>query len=466
MPHAPDTTHDDLSTFRWEPQPEAFAWLNLQAERLCERLPPAAAWAKRLRDRSGNRFIDLIDAVYPATDDDLQRALHLGWTPAARMNGYTIHRNASGVFPEVVVPDAGPCGVLGIDLKCDAVEDFFTANGVHTQVVGSRRTRYRWACVWQNDAAALGVAERLGFDGVGRGEAVGLDAVDHALQGFRNRERGSADPTADAEAFDVLHERIDDAVASVGVDVACHLFFQAEREYWQTRNHAARVQHHRQQAVGIGWANHDHHTYRSSRAAFPRTIEAFEKLGLHCRERFYPGGHAGWGAQVLEQPVTRIVVFADVDMSPDELRTDFPHAGFAADHTGLNTVGLWCALHGESILHAGMHHLECMFDFDALAQGLKRDADIDVLKPFSDFDYLKQQFTAGEWWPVAASRVDALLAGGQITGADAERFKRDGAIGSHLENLQRNDGFKGFNQTGVDAIIAETDPRRQAAGGT
>ena len=36
-----------------------------------------------------------------------------------------------------------------------------------------------------------------------------------------------------------------------------------------------------------------------------------------------------------------------------------------------------------------------------------------------------------------------------------------GAIGSHLENLERNEGFKGFNQTGVSEIIAATDPRKQ-----
>jgi len=37
----------------------------------------------------------------------------------------------------------------------------------------------------------------------------------------------------------------------------------------------------------------------------------------------------------------------------------------------------------------------------------------------------------------------------------------NGAIGSHLKNLQRNGGFKGFNQHAVSIIIAETDPRKQ-----
>ena len=40
------------------------------------------------------------------------------------------------------------------------------------------------------------------------------------------------------------------------------------------------------------------------------------------------------------------------------------------------------------------------------------------------------------------------------------QFTRDGAIGSHLENLQRHGGFKGFNQKSVSVVIAATDPRK------
>ena len=36
-------------------------------------------------------------------------------------------------------------------------------------------------------------------------------------------------------------------------------------------------------------------------------------------------------------------------------------------------------------------------------------------------------------------------------------------VGSHLENLERKGGFKGFNQKAVSAIIAATDPRLQPA---
>ena len=58
-------------------------------------------------------------------------------------------------------------------------------------------------------------------------------------------------------------------------------------------------------------------------------------------------------------------------------------------------------------------------------------------------------------------RADALLKNGSITENQFQEFMSNGAIGSHLENLQRHGGFKGFNQHAVSIIIAETDPRKQ-----
>ena len=115
------------------------------------------------------------------------------------------------------------------------------------------------------------------------------------------------------------------AAADLGLDWACDLFFAAERAYWQRRNKAAQVQYARQQALGLGWANHDHHTYRSSREHFSRLIGVLELMGFECRERFFAGREAGWGAQVLEQPRAGIVVFADVDLDVDEVAGDFAH---------------------------------------------------------------------------------------------------------------------------------------------
>ena len=86
------------------------------------------------------------------------------------------------------------------------------------------------------------------------------------------------------------------------------------------------------------------------------------------------------------------------------------------------------------------------------------------MKPFSDFEFLRQAFTEGERWSVRPGRVAALRQAGLISAAQADGFARDGAIGSHLENLQRQGGFKGFNQKSVSVIIAATDPRKIQAG--
>jgi hypothetical protein len=82
------------------------------------------------------------------------------------------------------------------------------------------------------------------------------------------------------------------------------------------------------------------------------------------------------------------------------------------------------------------------------------------MNPFSDFPFLRQAFTEGERWPVRRERAERLLADGLITREQAEQFIQEGALGSHLENLQRHGGFKGFNQKSVSVVITATDPRK------
>jgi hypothetical protein len=250
--------------------------------------------------------------------------------------------------------------------------------------------------------------------------------------------------------------------SSLPTDMKCALWFEAERRYWQRRNRAAQVQKARQDKLGLGWGNHDHHTYRCSRRSFKHLVTVWEKLGFQCRERFYAGREAGWGAQVMEQTNAGIITFNDVDLTPDELMGDFSHDGLQPREK-LGTVGLWCALHGDSFNQAGMHHLEAQFDFDSLREQLEREDGVKTMKPFTNFPYLRQAFTEGERWKVSEKRIARALASGYITEAQAQQFREHGAIGSHLENLERNEGFKGFNQKGVSEIIAKTDPRKNVA---
>ena len=225
------------------------------------------------------------------------------------------------------------------------------------------------------------------------------------------------------------------------------------------RNRAAQVQYARQQKLGLGWANHDHHTYRCSRAALHAPHRHLGKARLRLPRALLRRPEAGWGAQVMEHPVTGIVTFNDVDLSPDELLSDFAHDPLP-ERDRLGTVGLWCALHGDSFLEAGMHHLECQFDFDALEaaariRGRREDDEAVHRLPLPPPGVHRRRALAGPPRadrPPAEGRADHAGAGGQVP--------REGAIGSHLENLERNQGFKGFNQTGVSEIIAATDPRK------
>ncbi len=87
-----------------------------------------------------------------------------------------------------------------------------------------------------------------------------------------------------------------------------------------------------------------------------------------------------------------------------------------------------------------------------------------MMAPFSNFPHLFQQLTEGEWWPVRPDRIDALVRAGQISDVEAADFRRHGAIGSHLENLERNQGYKGFNQPGISEVLQIIDPRANLVG--
>jgi hypothetical protein len=324
-------------------------------------------------------------------------------------------------------------------------------------ITGGSEDSFRFARINFTDRGTVCVCERHGYRGFPPSSTTGKVAESDLLkqlESFRTRNRSYDDPAA---AFAEATETFQRAAAEIGANRACDLFFRAEREFWQGRNAAGRIQHRRQQALGLGWANHDHHTYRCSRQCFAPLIRFLEVSGFHCRERFYAGADAGWGAQVMEHTHCGIVIFADVDMSESEVAGDFAHDGLEP-RDELGTVGLWCKLHGDSFLTAGMHHLECQFDFEAAREQLGSEG-VDTMAPFTDFPYLKQAFTQGERWKVPSDRLSSLIESGAISTADAQRFEQDLVIGSHLEILERNDGYKGFNQTGVSKIILETNPK-------
>jgi len=450
----------DEGTFDWPLCYDAERWLGDYLIAFLQRNSFAARLAQRMSEETGTELFEWIDHFVMSRQhaDELRRVGFIEEdvdSPA----GTTVLWHPRAMMPRVLLRDEEtPVGTPSeVAIRPEVLADFLAAQNLDAPIEGAFGARLRRALVSEENGTKLLAVERLGHRGFVVREPTPefVPGVLRARELWRTRKRDFAD-----DALGVKHafDRLDAVLALVDRDAACELFFAEERRYWEARNRAARIQKRRQDQLGLGWGNHDHHTFRSSREHFADLIEFLLRLGFQKRERYYAGAEAGWGAQISEQPIAGIVVFADVDLMPDETQIDFSNQRLPPARK-LGTVGLWCALHGDSFLQAGMHHLEARFDFALLRDQLAHEG-VSTMKPFSDFEFLRQAFTEGERWPVRPARVEALLAQGLITQAQADGFLRDGAIGSHLENLQRKGGFKGFNQKSVSVIISATDPRK------
>lgn len=367
---------------------------------------------------------------------------------------YQIHRHLAAKLPDLVLKENQE--EVGVAIGVDSIASFLEVRGMHRPIEGAPYSAFRRSLIEEEGGIRVWVVERRGSELIDPSypPVESFYSYFEAKEQWMSRPRNAEDEEAELEwAMKVANE----IAERLGEDAAACLVLECERSYWQVRNTAGQIQKNRQDRLGLGWANHDHHTFRSSRRHFHKLVKLFEILGFHCRERYYAGQEAGWGAQIMENPKAKLVLFLDVDLSPGEVGVDFAHEELPAKQE-LGTIGLWCALHGDSILKAGMHHLEAQFDFEQLTKDLKK-LGISMMQPFSNFPYLKQAFTEGELWPVALDRLERLLKNGQITEEQAKRFQKQGALGSHLENLQRKEGYKGFNQKNVSLIIKKTDPR-------
>ena len=382
---------------------------------------------------------------------------HHEWTSAgfARQEGID---ELGFACPDAQLPSVLVCpksATYKLYIRVESIEAFLTANNLqNVEIHGSPDADLRFSDELIPGSSCYLVQRNgtRGYSVVSPSDSY-TAAVDAVRDAYANRPRTGDDLTDTRGAQQAFIK----AEILVGTGRAVDEFFSAERDYWMSRNAAGRWQKSRQDTVGIGWSNHDHHTYRSSREGFQGLIQLFLRMGFNLRERFYAGADAGWGAQILEHPVSRVVIFADVDITADELNTDFGITALPPSES-LGTIGLWCGLHGGAIGLAGMHHLEAEFLFTAVRDAFIQDGGR-VMNPFTDIEVLWQAFTAPETWSVSSERLDTLVRDGLLDPTNAETFRINGAAGSHLEILQRWDGFKGFNKTGISDIIAKTDPR-------
>lgn len=453
---------DDQLAFDWKCHPEAENLLLSFLADLKQKSSAIVDLEERLQKETSTRLFDWLDQIIMAQSDALiESLLAVGFEVESGAADYRVFKHPGAQLPAVVLKDQ-PQGTGGIAVKVEFIEDFLMVRGLSARIEGSPYSAYRRCCVTAEGDISLWVIERRGTRKMEPEYNVPayLEKYLSAREQWATRAR-QLDDEEDAMGRTLdLAQRLTTVLSP---DLVAWIVLDVERDYWQAHNHAGQIQKNRQDSLGMGWANHDHHTFRSSRRRFASLVRLFELLGFHCRERYYAGDQAGWGAQVMENSRAGLVLFLDVDLAPSELGVDFAHQPLS-ERNELGTIGLWCSLHGDSILSAGMHHLEAQFQFDELKEDLSK-LNVGMMEPFSSFSYLRQAFTKGERWSVSPKRIKVLLDNKLITKEQADEFLRSGAIGSHMENLQRREGYKGFNQKNVSLIIKKTDPRTMQATG-
>jgi len=445
-----------LNAFDWALFPKAESFLQKKLDEFLSKNSSAATWVNKFQKKTSTRIFDWVDHMaVPLGDVDEDELLKLGFHESKTEDDSTALKvEGSTLFPLVLIHDK----VAELALSAEDIESFRKIHARRKNIQGLPNSGFRKLMLNGEGNFLFSIVERRGSSGYTVEDSGDIDSYVGATETLRSRRRafGSSD-----EGILETEKVLKNFESTLSKQRLADAFFRSERRYWESRNHAAKVQKDRQDEAGGGWGNVDHHTFRSSRKNFASLIRIFELLGLNPRERFHAGAQAGWGAQILEDANGRNVVFADVDLSEEEKDFDFAHRGLEALDK-LGTVGLWVGLHGESLLEAGMHHLAAKFRFDDVRVALEGKG-VGMMKPFSNFPFLKQAFTEPEKWQVNRDKLILLLDKRQLSEEQATAFGRNGAVASHLEDIQRGQGFKGFNQNSVSAIIKWTNPLAQEA---
>jgi hypothetical protein len=443
--------HVDYKDRSWTPQPAAERFFGTILDEALKANPAVAAFAERLLATTAVRLRDIVDHVTLRDTTRFQMLSANGW----RDRGDGVLVNPLGEFPEVLTGSANV-----VWLRVEHVRHFLRTLGLDAPIEGDVHGPLQRSLCFPG-TVSFGVLSRQGYPGFDvprlAEPTIRLARLHHQQLLARRRQFDTVE-----QGLTNTETLVDSAVRDLGKHWACALWLDAERAYWMTRCPTGRRQKELQDAAGIGWANIDHHTYDGSRRHYRHTIRILEKLGYELREMLYAGELAGWGSQVLEQPVLKSTIFADVDLAPHEIDVDFAHERLP-DLDRHRRAGLVSQLHGESILEAGLNHVAGRYDqlrFRTLAaaQGVR------TMPPFSTFPFLYQELTEGDIAAVPLDRIASLEAGGHLGAAEAEHIRLNGFIAAHLENIERNDGYKGFNRPGIDGVLRALDPRAEVRG--
>ncbi len=304
---SPNDTPQTHKQFDWPLANEAEALLRRYVENFLSQNFFARRLAARMRDETGTDFFEWADhlVLSPSDEKDLLKAGFVPDAHAETPDGEAVFEHPRATLPRIMLRAGQKYSPSVIALRPEFVSEFIAAHNLSAEPEGEPFSRYRRVIVAQENGAALEGVERRSYRGfvsapLNFGE---LQAIIKAKELWQTRRRAFDD---DAAGIQTANDTLERSMDLVGRDLSCQFFFEAERAYWEKRNRAPQIQKRRQDGLGLGWGNHDHHTFRCSRAYFVDLIEFLLKLGFEKRERYYAGAEAGWGAQISEQPITGI----------------------------------------------------------------------------------------------------------------------------------------------------------------
>jgi len=367
--------HDTDIIFRWGRHPEGEILVTELLD-LCRRaIPPFKTLAEEIASRTGTRILDWIDHFVLADGAALrQRLAKLGFEPdaAADAGGSWIHPGA--IFPRLLLTGPADMGAGRFARSRWASSAWRFPGGVAHQrpdrghgaltvAPGPDLERRRPGDVRGGAARVLrdraGGADRRS-DGRPAARLRALESPAARIGRCAPRKRGVP------AAMERTHALARSLAEELGADEAAWIAFSASA----TSGSRATAPAARSGPARMLWASAGPITTTTpsaARASLPDSPANAADLRVPHARALPCGAEAGWGAQVLEQPACRLRS-SPMWISRGRGAGRFP-PGRVGGRDELGTVGLWCALHGESLLEAGLHHLAVRSDFPALTRG-------------------------------------------------------------------------------------------------
>lgn len=426
--------------YRWESHPKAEELVLSFIEIALELNPTVSELSNDLLHLTNTRLLDWIDHIVLPDGEEVRHQLQsTGFTQQGHL---FVHLNAK--LPRIKLVESALFNI-GIAVSVDNIASFIMTHGGGNFLIEGTPFGALRRCTFSSlNGAILWVIERRGAELIEPcyEDLEVIASYFYALENWMMRPRAFEDVLRGMEETLELARYL---VEAVGQKRAAWTILEVERRYWQSKNRAGQIQKDRQDSLGMGWANHDHHTFYSSRKYFQELVEIFEVLGFTPRERVYVGKKEGWGGQVMENEALKSVVFLVVDLTEEESSQDFSHT-VLHELPAIGKIDLWCSLHGESILQGGMHSLSALFASEKMQMYLKEQT-ITVIEVSNGSSFLKETQTLAEMWPVEERRLQQLLNSKKIDEETYKKWLHSGTFGSLLSCLERKEGYKGFDPT-------------------